>query len=780
MNALSRVLACLWATSFPASAALAATLTVDDNGPADFATIQAAISAASNGDLILVRPGTYPEALSFAGKLVTVRGDGRASDVVLSSPNGARMLQVQSGESNLLRFERLTFTGGTSEYLVQVTSGSPVFADCIFRDNTRGAFIDGQPCPSALGTSFYRCLFLSNRNPNGGAVYMSNSNCRFEDCEFISNQAVGPTSGVNAGGAVYVNDWNCGTHTFRFTRCVFANNSAVWGGAIYSQGIYPGMATQMPVSECTFVANTASEGKSMWNWYITVPVSNSWFCGGPDQIRNWWNDAGGNNLGGNCASPPYADCDGDRISNAMEIATGLASDCDGDSVPDACAIASGSVPDANGNGIPDPCETPGGTLTVDDDGPADFPTIQAAINAATDGMTIEVAPGTYGPFDVGDKRLEVRSTAGAAVTTINAAGQPTSAVKFGAGSTFASTLRGFTIRTGQGTVFPNNPSGWRAGGGVYLWGPAGQGDAAAATIEDCVFIGSSGGCGYGAGIWTRHGNVAVRRCAFQGLSAQHHGPAMSIDAFGMPRTGGQVGDSVVIEDCFIGTSSSYNNGGILVGAGNTLTPAVVRVSRCEFANNSGSYQAGALLTGSDSAGTAGSSMLVERCVFRGNSAPQARAIGIGILGGNPSYSVTVRDCVVTESGVGIRLGTGGLSLGDNVVCAGLSGVAGAWTNLGGNQWTCPAPEDCDGNGIEDLYDVVLGRVADANGDRIPDSCQCPGDIVEDGQVDAIDLAAVLGCWGTDCKLHPRADCDGDGSVTSADLAMVLASWGNCP
>lgn len=780
MNARFRALACLFATSLSVPAAFAATLIVDDNGPADFTTIQAAISAAANGDVILVRPGTYPEALSFGGKLVTVRGDGVAAGVILSSPNGARMMHIQSGESNQLRFERLTFTGGTSEYLVQVTNGSPVFSECIFRDNVRGAFVDGQPCASTLGTSFQRCLFLSNRNPNGGAVYMSNSNCRFEDCEFISNQAVGPTSGVNAGGAVYVNDWNCGTHTFRFTRCIFANNGAVWGGALYSQGVFPGMATQMPVEQCVFVANTASEGRSMWNWYITVPVSGSWFCGGPDQIRNWWNDAGGNDLNGNCAAPPYLDCDGDRISNAMEIATGLAADCDGDAVPDACAIASGSVADGNGNGIPDSCETAGGTLTVDDDGPAGFTTIQAAIDAANHGMTIEVAPGTYAPFDVGDKRLTVRSTGGASVTTIDAAGQPTSAVKFGAGSTFATVLKGFRIRTGQGTVFPNNPSGWRAGGGVYLWGPPGQGTAAAVTIEDCVFIGSSGGCGYGAGIWTRRGNVAVRRCVFQGLSAQHHGPAMSIDAFGMPRTGGEDGDSVVIEDCFIGTSSSYNNGGILLGPGNTLTPARLRVSRCEFADNSASYQAGAILTGGDAAGAAGSSLLVERCVFRGNSAPQSRAIGIGILGGNPTYAITVRECVVTEPGVGIRLGTGSLSLGDNVVCAGLGGIAGPWTNLGGNLWTCPAPEDCDGNGVEDLHDVILGRVDDTDGDRIPDSCQCPGDVIEDGRVDGIDLAALIGCWGTACKLHPGADADGDGVVDSSDLSIVLASWGVCP
>lgn len=359
MNRTACIPTALASCALVATASATSTFTVDDDGPADFTSIQAAIAAAANGDLILVRPGTYPEALSFGGKLLTVRGDGPASEVVLSSPDGARMMHIQSGESDLLRFEGLTFTGGTSDWLIQVSNGSPLFEGCVFRNNTRGALLEGQPCSSTAGTTFRRCLFLSNSNPNGGAIYLSNSNARLEDCEFISNQAIGPTSGVNAGGAVYVNDWNCGTHTFRFTRCIFAGNGAVWGGAIYSQGMFPSMSTQMQVTQCTFVANTASEGKSMWNWYITVPVSGSWFCGGPDQIRNWWNDAGGNNLGGNCGSLPYADCDGDRISDGMELSTGLAADCDGDSIPDSCAIASGTVVDEDANGIPDSCECVG-------------------------------------------------------------------------------------------------------------------------------------------------------------------------------------------------------------------------------------------------------------------------------------------------------------------------------------------------------------------------------------------------------------------------------------
>ena len=44
---------------FLTSTALATTWTVDDDGKADFDNIQAAVDAASDGDEIIVMPGTY-------------------------------------------------------------------------------------------------------------------------------------------------------------------------------------------------------------------------------------------------------------------------------------------------------------------------------------------------------------------------------------------------------------------------------------------------------------------------------------------------------------------------------------------------------------------------------------------------------------------------------------------------------------------------------------------------------------------------------------------------
>ncbi len=85
--------------------------------------------------------------------------------------------------------------------------------------------------------------------------------------------------------------------------------------------------------------------------------------------------------------------------------------------------------------------------------------------------------------------------------------------------------------------------------------------------------------------------------------------------------------------------------------------------------------------------------------------------------------------------------------------------------------------DCNDNGSNDLCDILSGLSHDANGDGIPDDCQCPGDLNGSGAVDAADLAVLLGAWAT---AGGPADLSGDGVVSGADLAILLGAWGVCP
>jgi hypothetical protein len=63
---------------------------------------------------------------------------------------------------------------------------------------------------------------------------------------------------------------------------------------------------------------------------------------------------------------------------------------------------------------------------------------------------------------------------------------------------------------------------------------------------------------------------------------------------------------------------------------------------------------------------------------------------------------------------------------------------------------------------------------DANGNATPDACECAADLDGSGAVDAADLGALLGAWGSDA-----ADLDGNGSTDGADVAALIEAWGNC-
>ena len=62
------------------SPAIVQGVTVDDDGPADFKSIQSAIDYATDGDLIEVWPGLYQENINFNGKAIIVRAVFEGSD----------------------------------------------------------------------------------------------------------------------------------------------------------------------------------------------------------------------------------------------------------------------------------------------------------------------------------------------------------------------------------------------------------------------------------------------------------------------------------------------------------------------------------------------------------------------------------------------------------------------------------------------------------------------------------------------------------------------------
>jgi ASPM-SPD-2-Hydin domain-containing protein/copper-binding protein NosD len=85
--------------------------------------------------------------------------------------------------------------------------------------------------------------------------------------------------------------------------------------------------------------------------------------------------------------------------------------------------------------------------------PADQPTIQAGINAASNGDTVLVSPGTYyEQINFSGKSIIVRSQGGNKVTIIDGIGLAGAVVTFGTGETKSSVLQGFTIQNGSANL----------------------------------------------------------------------------------------------------------------------------------------------------------------------------------------------------------------------------------------------------------------------------------------------------------------------------------------
>src|SRR5262245_28165934 len=81
--------------------------------------------------------------------------------------------------------------------------------------------------------------------------------------------------------------------------------------------------------------------------------------------------------------------------------------------------------------------------------PADFQTIQAAINAAANGDTVIVAPGIYREnINFRGKLITLRSDAGPDATTIDG-GATDVVVTFSTGEGASAVISGFTIRNGR-------------------------------------------------------------------------------------------------------------------------------------------------------------------------------------------------------------------------------------------------------------------------------------------------------------------------------------------
>jgi hypothetical protein len=310
----------------------------------EYPTIQSAIDAAQDGDIIRLSSGSFVERVTVRGKAIVIRGAGSDS-TYWHAPQGMGCLLVPDEESIPFELSDLTVSKSGSTYSHAVVSlrgvGKKTVERCVFSDNSGWASLEvfgdnsvvqdcrferngmGASIAHGLNMTLRRCIFTGNSQDNsaGGGPWVPADidfyACSFQatDCTFAGSSSLGGAAvRVVAGG--------------RFTRCQFAQLN---GGAASAVHSYNGDSVsrfqfcsfcECPEPRFAGSGQFIDEGGSVVSQTCAPPCP-------ADIVRD--NAVNGADLaiilvawGTNGSQYPGADLDGDGVVNGSDLATVLA------------------------------------------------------------------------------------------------------------------------------------------------------------------------------------------------------------------------------------------------------------------------------------------------------------------------------------------------------------------------------------------------------------------------------------------------------------------------
>ena len=188
------------------SLAHAATLNV----PAQYSSIAEALAASGSGDTIEIAPGHYPEHSLEVPSGVTLAGmGGRPQDVMIDGSRESRIMLLE-GRAETVTLRNLLFMNG----MAQGNSNYDRSGGAIYVSNSK--------------IRIENCVFSANNaDAHGGAIRLNNSMGDILGCAFYVNTA--PAGG---GGAI---DFSYNSSPL-VRDCEFLANRAAWGGALSCRG----------------------------------------------------------------------------------------------------------------------------------------------------------------------------------------------------------------------------------------------------------------------------------------------------------------------------------------------------------------------------------------------------------------------------------------------------------------------------------------------------------------------------------------------------------------
>jgi hypothetical protein len=260
---------------------------VDDDGPADFNNIQAAINDANDNDTILVADGTYTgngnRDIDFYGKAITVKSENGNETCIIDCQGTEdefhRGFYFHSSEGNGSVISGLTITGGASDNGagIYIQASSPKIEYCNITEN-KVAVDTGSGGGLYAINSFAiisHCTVSGNSGSNeGGGIFTNNSSLTIIDSEIINNKA------INTGGGIYCSygrpsisnceikgnitdlqvggGFACWASNPLIKNCIIADNIAGNKSNTGSGGGLSFLGSSVEINLCTIIGNTAS------------------------------------------------------------------------------------------------------------------------------------------------------------------------------------------------------------------------------------------------------------------------------------------------------------------------------------------------------------------------------------------------------------------------------------------------------------------------------------------------------------------------------------------
>jgi hypothetical protein len=819
--------------------ATAGTIVVTSGG-----SIQAAIDIAGDGDVIEVEAGIYNENIDFLGKEITVIAlDGASATTISAAGSIEPAVRFATGETDLSILDGFSVAGGNVEFNgggLLIIGTSPIIRDCVIQGNASGSAGGGAHISLGAAPLLDSCTFTGNSSDRGGGVFAENATPTLINCLFQNNLANRGGGLASVGGANSI-----------ITQCLFFDNIAVsFGGAMFNAG-----GSDPLIDNSTIARNSAFQGGGMYLDGSGTMVTNTIFWGNSDTsgttasaqieieagtpvvnrsiVQGGWTGAGSNN---SSADPIFVDFVGgnfriDEFSPAIDagdntvVPAGITTDFAGQPrfVQDEGVTDTGfGMPPFIDIGVYEH-QINSELLVINV--PANFLSIQEAVNASGPNAEIIIAPGTYvETFTTKGKALTIRSLdpnnpVSVAATIVDGGAEIGlgTVVTMDSGEGPDTVLYGLTIQSGDGinggglqcimtspTVtncrFMNNNAA--RGGGVYVFDAtpvftgcqfqsnfAGVGggiyaEDADITVLDCNFIQNT--CPDGSGLYNDNSDCVIDGCTFVNNSSTVGGGILNtnskpvivdclfenntaIDGAGIVHQNGS--DSYIV-NCLFKTNAALDEGGaILIRFSDPV------VTNCIFDRNTARYGAGINCSGA-------SSPAVATCTFAGNIGKQA---GGGVFNSDDDK----------VAGLDISNSILWQNLPDQIFESFGSSATVRYTNVEG-AWPGPNNLDVDPMFLSfasgnyrlkatspclDVGDQTLLPIdfADLDGDMLQGE-KIPFDI--NGSTRVVGFDVDLGAYelsGTDCV----GDCSpdngdgtfGNGAVNVDDLVAVINNFG---